>query len=165
MKNANKIHKEYISGFTPFRDWLTVEKVHYGMLKSDNIEVDMDFDNWLDEKYALNGKEAWFNETGDDVNDYNKGMLNKAQTGDKTWYTKAIEAGWLGLNIYDKFKDVAIGAEQEQEELVKADSNDNDKNEAKNYIFGINKYLVYGLSALVIGGTLIWAYKKFNTEK
>ena len=160
MKKASKIHKEYVGGVTPFNDWITVEKVHYGELKNDSIGLDMSFDSWLNEKYKINGKEAWLNADGD-VNDANTDKLNNAQSGNKEWYDKAINMGWLGLNVYDRFKDVTDTTETEQADLVNSDE-DASKKSSSTKIFGLNKTIVYGLGAVAIVGVGFWAYKKYG---
>jgi len=165
MKKASKIHKEFVGKTTPFRDWITVEKVHFGTLNNEE-SLDMAFDHWLDEKYKLNGRSAWLNAEGD-VNEYNIDMLNKAQTGDKKWYDKAIGFGWLGINAYDRFKDITIETEQEQNELVdETDSaNDEEVKLAKAKIFGLNKYVVYSVGiAVAVAGIYFLTKGKNNNN-
>ena len=139
MEAPSKIWRTYIENKTPFASWITVEKINFTKLQQEYGKGEIDFDTWLNKKYEINGRNAWFAD-GDTVIDENQHLVDDMNTteGKNKWI------GWLN-NAADWVNDFST-------EVNKTESGQQNPDlvETSNKVFGIPKVLFWGGTAAIL---------------
>ena len=154
MESLNKIHKKYIGkkNGTPFADWLSVEKMMYKAVSP----KDMEFQEWVNEKYAINGENAWYNTTGDE--DKDKSKVDKAVDTSKE--VRKEVSSWL--DKLNDIKDSITGAMDTKGDEVVSDNDDDDLPKDTKSILGMPKPVFWGLTGIVGLTAIVFVVKKIR---
>lgn len=138
---VNQVHKKYVGKTTPFKTWINVEQYWFDKTNP----IDYKFDEWINEKYKINGKDAWFNADGD-VSDRNKSVSD--------WITEATDLVGNAASIYETYGGLHNDAVADQTAAT-----DEPKDTR---VFGMNSGLFWGIASLIAVGTVILIVKKIK---
>ena len=130
LLSLNKIWRKYIKNATPFAKWMVVEKQQFQKIKP----KDMEFHSWVNEKYKINGQNAWLNADGE------------VRKEVKSW-----------LDTVNDIADTLSGKKETTDDTTTDDTTPpKDVSDEPKRILGLNQYLFYGMVGVVlIGGTIL----------